>query len=188
MNKTIPICVLLVLLLAPAAGAVDPPTAITKAQASYMQGKSVDSIGWLREAMQGVWEKTPLTIQNLTLITDQPQGYGVYTPRAGSEFESIDPLIVYFEPIGQTAKKQGDWYTFSMSADFALLDAKDQVLARQADFYKSDTRSRAFNTEFMMSFTVPLKGLAPGQYKAVFTLKDMNSKKKVEFAQPFSVK
>ena len=188
MRKVILVILCLCLGLTSAAWGADPRTAMRKADSAFLDADYVGSIVQLREALEGVWAKAPLTARKVTLVSERPMAYGMYTPRAGNVYDSIDPLLVYFEPVGHTAKKSGGWYNFALSADLAVLDAKGQVIGGKPNFFQWQTRSRAFNTEFMMYFTISLKGLRAGKYKAVFTLHDKNSDKKATFFQPFEIR
>lgn len=188
MRKIIILALMLLFGPAPAAWAADPATAIGQANTAYNRGDYAAAIVHLREATEGVWNKAPLTVRNVTLVKDQPQGYGRYTPRTGSLFEAIDPILLYCEPVGYTVKKVGSLYRLSISAGFSVVDDKDRVLGGQADFGRYKMDSRVFNTSFMMFFTFNLKGLPSGKYKLKVTLRDNNSDKKTSFEQPFSVR
>ncbi len=171
----------------PAWGA-DAATAMTKANASYIKGDYVETIAGLREALVDVWNKAPLTVQNICFVTEQPEAYGMYTPRTEAAFDAVDPILLYCEPVGYTVVKSGDFYSFAVAADFSVVDEKGQVLGGQQNFGSWDMKGRAFNTEFMMYFTFNLKGLPSGNYKLQVTLHDRNSDKKTSFEQPFAIR
>ena len=148
----------------------------------------LEQIKNLKSELEYVWNEAPLTATNITLVTEQPGGYGMYTPRADTIFDAIDPILIYCEPIGYTVIKNGDQYEFSLSADFTVSDESGNILGGQENFGNWGVKSRAFNTEFMMFFTFNLKGLPGGKYKLQVTLKDANSDKKTSFQQAFAIK
>jgi hypothetical protein len=142
----------------------------------------------LRAELEYAWNETPLTATNIAFVTQQPEGYGMYVPRADDIFNAIDPILIYCEPVGYTVVKNGDQYEFNLSADFTVADDKGNILGGQENFGSWGVKSRAFNTEFMMFFTFNLKGLPGGKYKLQVTLKDANSDKKTSFQQAFAIK
>ena len=173
MKKTVVMLMILCLGLSTAAwGAADPLEKLKDARAQ----------------LEYVWGETPLTATNITFVMEQPEGYGMYTPRTDTVFNAIDPILIYCEPVGYTVVKNGDLYEFNLSADFTVADEKGNILGGQENFGSWGIKSRAFNTEFMMFFTFNLKGLPGGKYKLQVTLKDTNSDKTTSFQQAFAIK
>lgn len=188
MRKTILVLVACVLALAAPAWAVDPFEAVGRANTSLNAGDYGGTVFHLREALQEVWNQAPLLAQNVHFVTDQPEAYGMYKPRANNVFDAVDPILLYCEPVGYTVKRSGDIYSIAISADFSIVDSKGVVIGGQQNFGRWTMRSRAFNTEFMMYFTFNLRGLPAGQYRLLVTLNDQNSDKKADFEQPFVIR
>ena len=188
MCKTFLIALALLLLATPAAGADEALTAIDRAKADYQKKNYLGAVEALRAALDAAWLKAPLTARNVQFVTDRPKGYGYYEPRTGDVFETIEPTLLYCEILGYTAKKEGDFYKFAISADFAVKDDKGQVLGGQKNFHNWESRSRSFNTELMMFFTFNFKGLPKGKYALMITLYDKNSSKTAVIEKAFAIK
>ncbi|MEW6266303.1 MAG: hypothetical protein AB1641_24785 [Thermodesulfobacteriota bacterium] len=188
MPKTLALIFACWLILGSPAWAAEPQAAIDQASASLTKGDYTATIGNLREALEAVWNLAPLSVRNATFVVEPPGGYGVYTPRAGDSFPSLEPLLLYCEPVGYTLKKTGDEYSSALTAGFAILDEKGTLLGGQPNFGLYENKSRNFGTEYMMYLTFNLKGLPAGNYKLQVTLKDKNSTKTVTFEKPFSIK
>ena len=165
-----------------------PGQLISEASMLYYEGKSLETYFKLKEVMEQIWNEAPLTVQNVHFVTEEPEAYGYYTPAETDLFESIDPVQLYFEPIGHVAKKEGEWYSFALTADYTLEDLKGEVLGGKQRFFEWNTQSRAFNTEFMMFVTFNFRGLPPGEYKISVTLHDANSDKQTTFDKNFRIK
>ena len=190
MKRMILILLPLILVLAarPAARAADPVEDMSRAAKSYYDGKYVEAVDILRGVMTAVFQQAPLTVRHVTFVSEEPEGFGAYKERSDSAFDSIDPVQLYCEPIGYTARTREGMYLVSLSADFAVIGQDGKLLGGQKNFYKWEGKSRAFNTEFMMLFTFNLKGLPPGRYTLAVTLRDNHSHKTAKFEKPFSIK
>ena len=188
MRFAIPVFVAVLLVCSPvvcAAGVVDT---MAQASAEYSSGNFVEGVNLLRKSMEEMWNEVPLTVLNVTFVTEQPQAYGMYTPRPSDVYEAVEPIILYCEPIGYTIKRSGGENIFSLAADFSVVDAGGEVLGGQENFGKWEMKSRAFNTEFMMHFTFNFKGLPSGKYRVLVTLRDLNSTKSAVIKKPFVIK
>jgi len=188
MRRTVLLGIFVLLGLSQAAGAADPTAAITRANTSFFKGDYLKAVDHLQEALQVVWNKAPLAVRNVTFVAEQPEGYGQYQPRGEDVFEAVDPILLYCEPVGYTVVGGGNSYKFGLSADFVIQDESGQVLGGQEKFGQWQIVSRSFVTEFMMFFTLNLKGLPQGKYKLVVTLHDLNSDKNIAFDKPFAIR
>jgi hypothetical protein len=188
MRKIILITIALILVCTPAAWSNPPDESINLANQAYYDGDYAGALLLLQDALQGVWNKAPLAVRNVNFVDQPPEGPGQYHPRQDNIFESIDPILLYFEPVGYTVLKQGEQYKYALSSDFAVLDNEGNELGRQKDVGRSEATSRMFNMELMMLLTINLKGLPSGKYKLVVTLKDLNSEKTTTFEMPFGIR
>ncbi len=188
MRKIILLTLSLILISTPAVWSASPDDAISQANQAYYDGDYAKALDLLRDALQGVWNQAPLTARNVNFVDAPPEGPGQYHPRPDNIFESIDPILLYFEPVGYTVVKQGEDYKYALSSDFAVLDDQGKELGRQKDVGRSEATSRMFNMELMMLLTINLKGLPSGKYTLVVTLKDLNSDKTTTFEKPFGIR
>ncbi|MBW2092279.1 MAG: hypothetical protein JRI34_09190 [Deltaproteobacteria bacterium] len=185
MPKIIVIPLAFCLLLAGAALAADPSVTIQRAGLSYSNGDYTQAIKELREALEGTFNKAPLTLNNVTWIIEPPEGYGMYKPRESDVFDLVEPILIYFEPVGYTIKKAGPFYSFKLSADFAVLDDKGALLGSQTNFAQYHVESRSPQTEYPMFFTFNLKELPAGRYRLQITVHDENSEKEARLTKVF---
>jgi hypothetical protein len=188
MRKIILFSLLLTLVCTPLAWSNPPDEAINQANQAFYDGDFAKALDNLRDALQGIWNLAPLSVRNATFVDAPPEGPGQYEPRDGIVFESIDPILLYFEPVGYTVVKQGEKYKYALSSDFAVVDDNGKEIGRQKDVGRSEATSRMFNMELMMLLTINLKGLPSGKYKLVVTLKDLNSDKTTTFEMPFGIR
>ena len=187
MKRVIPVLVILVSIVATGAWAQDPVALINKARSSCLEGDYAATLDNIRTAYETSWNLAPLAVKHAAFVTEPPEAYGMFSPRPEGPFESIDPIELYCEPVGYTIKKDGEWYTAALTADFVLADPDGKELGGQPNFYQWSVKSRNFNTEVMMFFTINLKGLAPGSYILRVTLNDQNSDKKATFEKSVAI-
>lgn len=57
------------------------PRLFKEAHVLYEKGNYFDSYGKLGEAFMEVWAKCPLTLRNVHFVVDEPEGFGIYTPK-----------------------------------------------------------------------------------------------------------
>ena len=188
MLRTVFLAIAVLLALSRAGWAADPTAAMSRANTSYLKGDYLEAVDQLQAALQAVWNKAPLAVRNVTFVAEQPEGYGQYQPRGEDVFEAVDPILLYCEPVGYTVVGGGDSYKFGLSADLVIQDESGQVLGGQKKFGQWQIVGRSFVTEFMMFFTLNLKGLPQGKYKLMVTLHDLNSDKTVTFDKPFAIR
>ncbi|MEW5721691.1 MAG: hypothetical protein AB1896_01185 [Thermodesulfobacteriota bacterium] len=188
MRKVLLIWTALFFLMVPLAPAADPAALMREASSAYIDGDYLRSLEKIQEALEVTWNLAPLSVRHVTFVSDPPEAYGLYEPRESDEFDSVEPVQLYCEPVGFTVKHEGDWYLAALSADFSLADEKGAILGGQPGFYQWQGKSRNFNSEVMMFFTINLKGLAAGRYKLLVTLIDQNSDKKVTFEKAVTIK
>lgn len=173
------------LALAAPAGAGDPTSALIDARLNVTQGKPLEAIARIREALVALYQEAPLACQNLTWISEAPTGYGRYKPRSSNVYAGVEPLILYLEPVGYTIAPTGGGYRFGLRADFMVLNDKNEPLGGANDFARSQIETRSPQTEHFEFFTFNLRQLPPGKYKLQLTLKDQNSSKQVVMTKDF---
>lgn len=170
-----------------AVSAGDAVQLLEEAQNEYRRGALDKTLTLIRTALQDVWNQSSLSVQNVTFVTGEPEGYGVYTPRGDNRFETIEPLFLYCEPVGYTQKRMGDHYVIDLKTEFSVVDENGKVAAGPFETAPIVEKTRSFKTESIIFFTFNIKGAPAGDFKLRVTVKDRNSGKKVTFDQPFTV-
>lgn len=154
----------------------------------FVYGQSLDEINKREEAVREAWEKTPLTVRRALFVSEEPQGFGIYTPRPSARFKAGEQMIVYAEPVGFEWKSLEDGqYEFGLKVDLIVKTAAGKVIVEQDNFGNLVLRSRARNREFLTHFDVNFTGAPPGDYLLDFRLRDAEGDKAGLIELPFTL-
>ena len=154
----------------------------------FAYGQSLDEINKREEAVRQAWVQTPLTVRRALFVTDEPGGFGVYTPRSSSRFKVGEKMIVYAEPVGYLWKSLDDGqYEFGVKVDLIIKTAAGKVLLEKDGFGNLVLKSRAKNTEFLVHLDVNLNGAPTGDYLLGFRLHDAESDKTTTIELPVTL-
>lgn len=162
---------------------------LANADTSYRQGDYIGALDALWAAQEMMWRRAPLGVRNVAFVTEQPENFGSYKPKAGQDFKSPEPLILYCEPIGFTQAKENDTYAYSIIGAFDILDANGKVLGGQKNLGPYEQSGyRTFSTETMLVMTIGIQGLPAGSYVMRVTLTDnLDRSKSVQLDKPFNI-
>jgi hypothetical protein len=162
---------------------------LSQADTAYKTGDYIAALDALWLAQEEIWRKAPLGVRNVAFVTEQPENFGTYQPKAGENFKAPEPLILYCEPIGFTQAREGDTYKYSIIGAFDILDAKGQLLGGQKNLGPYEQSGyRTFSTETMLVMTIGIQGLPAGSYVMRVTLTDnLNQTKSVQMDKPFNI-
>ncbi|HEX6562825.1 MAG TPA: hypothetical protein VF020_01010 [Chthoniobacterales bacterium] len=161
---------------------------ILTACGQFAYGQSIDEINKREEAVRQAWVQTPLSVRRALFVTDEPGGFGVYTPRSSSRFKAGEKMIVYAEPVGYLWKSLDDGqYEFGVKVDLIVKTPAGKVLAEKDDFGNLVLKSRAKNTEFLIHLDVNLNGAPTGDYVLAFRLHDAESDKTTTIELPVTL-
>jgi len=134
------------------------------------------------------WLKTPLTIRRAVFVSEPPDGFGMYAPRASSTFKPGEKLFIYAEPVGYGWKDVGDGlFEFGFTVDFLIKSPDGKILTGKDAFAKVTKQSHVRNREFDVSLNLDVTGAEPGDYVLEYKLHDIASDKSVSFDLPFKV-
>ena len=159
---------------------------IAGCQFAYSQ--SLDEINKREQAVIEAWEKTPLTMQRALFVTEEPKGFGIYTPRSSSRFKAGEPIIVYAEPIGFGWNSiEDNQFEFGFNVDLAVKTAAGESVGGQDNFGKLAMKSRHRNREFMIHLTLHLNDAPPGDYLVDYKLHDLGTDKTTTLELPFTI-
>jgi hypothetical protein len=178
----------LLVLVWPALAAAGPIVdAATRAEALQADGKTVEALDALDEAVDVVWSTGPLAFRTVAVV-DSASAFGVYEERADRTFRPDEMLTVYVEPVGfgYGAGEDGAG-TIAFTADLALENATGQILSETNDVFSLSAPGAPGKREFYMALTFTVPFLRPGEYTAAFTVHDQNSDKTGRFEVPFTI-
>ena len=185
-SKTAGLAAALILSLSSLAAAGPIVDAATRAEAANMAGKTVEALEALDEAVEAVWSESPLAFRKVVLV-DSSGGYGVYDERTEKTFRPDEKMMIYVEPVGFGYGGSGTSSKIGFNADLAIQNDTGQVLGESKDIFALSTPSQPGKREFSMTLTFGVPFLRPGEYKAVFTVRDQNSDKSGTFEVPFTL-
>ncbi|MDR1309352.1 MAG: hypothetical protein LBL95_05580 [Deltaproteobacteria bacterium] len=181
MSKPLLTTVLLVLAALPLSGVparaqevTQAMVALERAKNGHAVGDNLNALNSIREAEEALWNMAPLGVRNVAFVTEKPQKFGFYTPKAGEDFSDDEPLILYCEPIGYTQPRGADGtYSISLLSSVTILDSNGAVIGELPNMPPmSMAGHRTFVTEFMVMATIGIRGLSPGTYTLRLTLTD----------------
>ncbi len=160
-----------------------------KANDSVLSDDFIGALDAIWAAQEMLWNKAPLGVRNVAFVTEQPENFGTYQPKAGEDFKSPEPLILYCEPVGFTQVKEGETYKYSIIGAFDILDAEGRVLGGQKNLGPYEQSGyRTFSTETMLVLTIGIHGLPAGSYTMRVTLTDnLDQSKSVQLDKPFNI-
>jgi hypothetical protein len=160
--------------------------AATQAEALNASGKTVEALEALDRAVDVIWQESPLAFRKVALVNSSG-GYGIYEERADNTFRPDEKMMIYVEPVGFAYGGSGASSSVDFKADLAIQNATGQVLGESKDIFSLSTPSQPNKREFSMTLTFGAPFLRPGDYNAVFTVRDGNSDKSGTFEVPFTI-
>jgi hypothetical protein len=175
-----------VVLWASFAAAGPAADAAARAEALQAEGKIVEALHALAEAVDAVWSGGPLAFRKVAVV-DSATGFGLYQERADPTYRPDEKLTVYVEPVGFGYGSAEGAASIGFTADLAIQNASGQVLSDSKDVFSLSAPSGAGKREFYMALTFGVPYLRPGAYKAVFTVHDQNSEKSGGFEVAFNI-
>jgi hypothetical protein len=160
--------------------------AATRAEALAAEGKTAEALDALSAAMDSLCAESPLAFRKVAVV-DSSGGFGVYSERADKTFKPDEKMKVYVEPVCFGYGGSGASSTIGFNADLSIENATGQVLGEAKDVFSISTPSTPSRREFSMTLSFGVPFLRPGDYKAVFTVRDQNSDKTGTFEVPFAI-
>ncbi len=142
----------------------------------------------MKDAVADLRLKSPLSFATAVFVDKPGSNYGMYHPRASSDFTADEKLRVYAEPIGYGWEKVGDIFQTHLVADAALLSTDGKVPWGQREFGVFKLASRHRFVEYMMNLTLSISGVPQGQYVLEYTVTDKVLGNSAKMSMPFSIK
>ncbi|MGB9837146.1 MAG: hypothetical protein ACPLRX_10450 [Candidatus Saccharicenans sp.] len=136
-----------------------------------------------------LWEKVPLSLQNIKYVKGPDNTYGVYEPAEDDIFADGETIYLYAEPVGyKIIKNEDGFYEFGFKADFQLVSENGEVLGSQENFATLNFKSWHPNKEVAITFNFNFSGISAGRYQIITTVHDENSDKKTFSKTWFRIK
>ena len=150
--------------------------------------KAVEAINSARAAVTEALNKAPLGFRRILFVSEVPDGFAAYKPRADNVFKTDEPLIIYAEPIGVEWKKDGEEFSSKLVVDFEIRSPDGQVLAGQRGFGEFALSAREPPLDYMSHIKLDVTGAPAGSYILGLTIHDSNSGKSTSTDLPFEIK
>jgi hypothetical protein len=176
-------CLLACVSTAAAGPAVD---AAAKAEALVAEGKPAEALDALDAAYEALWNFMPLGFRNVHLV-ESSAGYGIYEEQKGNSFRADDRMAVYVEPVGYSYAETPNGYSIDLKTSLEIRDTDGKVVAEAKDLWTGALETRRRNREFNMTLSYIVPFMRPGDYVAVFQVRDGNSEKTGSFEVPFTM-
>lgn len=168
------------------AGAGPIADAGLRAETLQAEGKAVEALDALNEAIDQVWTEAPLAFRK-TLLVESPAGYGNHTERRNRVFRPDETMLVYLEPVGFGYGTSEKGATIDFKIDLSVETATGQVIVDANDLLTFSTEIHPNRRDFGLTLKVTAPYYRPGDYKAIFTVRDQNSPKSASFEVPFTL-
>jgi hypothetical protein len=150
--------------------------------------KAIAAINAARAATAEALSSAPLGFRRILFVSEVPEGFADYQPRADNVFTPDEPLIVYTEPIGVSWIKDGDELATKLIVDFEIRLPDGKVLAGQRGFGEFALSAREPPLDFMTHVKLDVTGAPAGAYILGLTMHDTNSGKSTTSDLPFEIK
>lgn len=150
--------------------------------------KAIAAINAARASVAEALSSAPLGFRRILFVSEVPEGFADYQPRADNVFTPDEPLIVYTEPIGVSWIKDGDELTTKLIVDFEIRLPDGKVLAGQRGFGEFALSAREPPLDFMTHIKLDVTGAPAGAYVLGLTMHDTNSRKSTTTDLLFEIK
>jgi hypothetical protein len=177
---------LIVLSGASLAGAGPIVDAAERAEALQAESKMLEALEALDEAVEVIWTQGPLAFRKVVLV-DSAGALGTYDERTERSFAPDEMFRVYVEPVGFGHGTSNAGGTIGFDADLAIQNTTGQIITEAKDVFSITVDAAPDRHEFGMTLSFAMPYLRPGDYEAVFTVRDKNSPKTGSFEVPFTV-
>lgn len=156
-----------------------------RAEVLAAEGKTLEALQALDDAVNAIWVESPLLFRDVTLV--EAGGENGSAERANRMFQPDETLRVRVEPVGYGYGGSGDRVKIGFSGDLSMENATGQILAEAKDLFSVSVDSAPGNRHFDMTISFVVPYVRPGEYTARFTVRDQNSQKSGTFDVPFTV-
>lgn len=159
------------------------PLMLREAEKSYLDGKKLEAVEQLKQAVLDIWNEVPLTIKNARLVEDTE----TYVTRKNNAFGSGEKIHINAQIFGYELKRVGEAYSINITTDVYFLQG-GEILAGQQNFGKFKFISPMPNTEFRLDLTYWLTDAPSGVYDVQTVVHDQNSGQSTTFTTQIEMK
>lgn len=160
--------------------------AAMRAEELQAQGKTVEALEALDEAIDRIWTEAPLAFRKVALIESEGPAADA-AERSDHTFRPDDKLRVRVEPVGYAASSAGSNAKIAFKIDLLVENDTGQVFSDEKDVFTVESEGSAGRRYFSMTLAFGVPYVRPGEYKATFNVRDQNSSKSGSFEVPFTV-
>lgn len=147
---------------------------IEQSRQHYLAGELDKSYATIKEAMDQIWEESPLWVGTAVLIEQRSPSYGIYKPRRNNVYAHNEPIMLYLEPKGFGHRKtDNDMWQYGVEVDFVLKQPNGTVMTGQTDLIRAVKESRKKNKELSLSLIYSITGAPPGKYIVETVVRDI---------------
>lgn len=159
------------------------PLTLREAETLYLDGKKLEAVEQLKQAVFDIWDEVPLTIKNARIVKDTE----TYVTRNSNTFGSGEKIHINAQIFGYELKRVGEAYSINITTDVYFLQG-GEILAGQQNFGKFEFISPMPNTEFRLDLTYWLTDAPAGVYDVQTVVHDQNSGQSTTFTTQIEMK
>lgn len=159
------------------------PLTLREAETLYLDGKKLEAVEQLKQAVFDIWDEVPLTIKNARIVKDTE----TYVTRNSNTFGSGEKIHINAQIFGYELKRVGEAYSINITTDVYFLQG-GEILAGQQNFGKFEFISPMPNTEFRLDLTYWLTDAPAGVYDVQTVVHDQNSGQSTTFTTQIVMK
>jgi hypothetical protein len=160
--------------------------AAQRAEALEAEGKPLEALEALDAAVDLIWSNAPLAFRRVVLVDSAGQ-LGTHDERTDRSFRPDEKLSVYVEPVAFGYGWSNAGAKIGFDADLSIENTTGQVITEATDAFTLSIDSAPHRREFGMTLSFAVPYIRPGEYKAIFTVRDQNSSKSGKFEVPFTI-
>ncbi|MCK9554691.1 ferrochelatase [bacterium] len=148
---------------------------IDKADDCYQQGRHIDAVDNLKDAVKIAWEAAALSARNINFVKDGNSGFQKFVIREDRPFAGGENIIIYLEPVGFSVEEKEGGYFAHLETDYELLDSESRELAKEQEFGDFEIEDTTFFTDISLNLNFSFTGLIDGNYTLKITIRDVLS-------------
>lgn len=176
------------LAVVPPAAAFAGPVADNAAAAEALldDGLIDEAIAAFGAATEAFWDATPLTFGAVVFV-DEVTAFRDYQARPEAAFVAGDTVTIYLEPRGYGFVSADGWYRAAFATALEIRTPGGLILGQSDDFGTIVWTGRYPSREILLTVSVTLPDLKPGDYEFELTLSDEATDKSETVVLPFAI-
>ena len=152
---------------------------LSRAEKALMADKLTETGELLRQAILIQWSITPLKIENLVHVQQEPTFYGDVALQHGKRYSPNEVLRLYLEPRYYSIREYDDLYSTHLTVDVKLILEDGTIAFHDPRLIDYEIEGTQPNLEIYMDITFNLgPGIPPGEHAVEIELIDQLSGEK----------